>query len=149
MHPMNSALQLQNKKLKDDITKIGKVSGSEVSQPRNRSAIPSRNEQGYHNQTNANVFTTNNNPNQMKQLGFGNDFLSFNVDGSKKDKANEEKKVEIIKRNNFENVEEIDFRTNNDFNFDNKNPFGQYDGSFAKKQSVPKNNSQNIDLLDL
>lgn len=129
--------------------------GDPGSSVRNKSSVPKRVTEA-ESGTDKNPFSTNNNPKNMKLLGFGNDFLAYNPE-PKGQVTNEQ--IRNAAKNPYENLEDIDFRTNtnaNPFSNDN-NPFrNEYDqvpsfGNFERKSTgksqKPATNEPN--LLDL
>lgn len=131
------------------------TAGDPASNVRNKSSIPKRvtdAESG----PDKNPFSTNNNPKNMKLLGFGNDFLAYNPE-PKGQASNEE--IRVAARNPYENLDDIDFRSNtntNPFESDNnpfKNPRDQPPsfGNFRKNslEKSPRTAPNEPNLLDL
>lgn len=150
----NNDFQIRGKRVADDQPDRVFRNTSEIVNSRNKSTKPVKYAESEIKYDKANPFGTNNNPAQMAQLGFGKDFLVYEVNDNQKNKEAELKKLEIVKQNQFENIEDIDFQSNNLANMDG-NPFldGAHSPSFGKfhlkkKDKLPEKLPDNVDFLN-
>lgn len=141
-YQITSNQQTRTKKTTDDQFTGSFSSKSELTTTRNRSSIPVR-----QNESDVRLEQKNQDPRktdeQMKQLGFGKEFLSFPEEVRTKKPALEANALEIIKNNQFENLDDIDFRSNN-FNNQVENQFLNLDRSPSFSDSIKRTaNEQN------
>lgn len=119
---------------------------------RNKSSVPKR----VTAEPDANPFSTNNNVANMKMLGFENDFLNFTPGHDPRiDRTPTREELRVAESNPYENLDDIDFRTNmgggaNPFLNVNAEPpsFGRFDKAPPKAQNSG-HGKQEPNLLDL
>lgn len=94
----------------DDSQRFQKVQSSVQSTVRTKSSVPKRVTESEAIDRN-NPFNTNNNANNLKMLGFGNDFLGFTPQ-TVPAKPVDREDLKVAQSNPYDNLDDIDFRTN-------------------------------------
>lgn len=141
----------------DDTLRSKKQGSASQSNVRNKSSVPKRVTES-ETVERENPFSTNNNATNLKLLGFENDFLGFGPGPGQGNPATRED-IKAAQNNPYENLDEIDFRTNPGGAPPGPSPANHYYpafdvpsfGNFEKKPSAKPNGppkSKEVNLLD-